>query len=326
MNNEILLEVNNLYKSFPIKTGIFQKPKELKAVDDVSFKLYKGETLGLIGESGCGKSTLGRTILHMIPPTSGEIKYKGELINEETIKKYAGSMQMVFQDSYSSLDPCMTIGDIIAEPLWESEEYTTDEQCYERVFELLETVGLKKEHARRFPNALSGGQRQRVGIARALTLKPELIVCDEPVSALDVSIKAQIINTFGEISKSQNIAYLFITHDILTARYISDRMAVMYLGRIVEIGNTEEMLNNPRHPYTKVLFSAIALPSPRLMKTKKRIEIKGEIPSPINAPSGCSFRTRCPYARDICAEKRPVLETIKDNHLCACWLKDEIYE
>lgn len=323
---DVLLEVKNLKQYFSITTG-FGKSTPLKAVDDVTFNIYRGETLGLVGESGCGKTTTGRTIMQLYKKTDGEIKFNGSVVEtKEEIKDFKTKTSMVFQDPYSSLDPRMTVGDIIGEPLDVNNLYKTKEERQKKIEELMTLVGLSSEHATRYAHEFSGGQRQRIGIARALATDPEFIICDEPVSALDVSIQAQIINTFEDLQKDLGLTYLFIAHDILIVKHISDRIAVMYLGKIVEIGDTDEIFNHPKHPYTKSLLSAVPIPDPNTMLEKKRIVLEGDIPSPLNAPSGCSFRTRCPYASEECANKVPTLESAGSKHEVSCLFWKDIDE
>jgi oligopeptide transport system ATP-binding protein len=288
-------------------------------VDDVSFCIKPGETLGLVGESGCGKTTVGRTILRLYKPTDGHIVYKGEPVTSETIHKYRQKMQMVFQDPYSSLNPRTTVSDIVGEPLDSHSLYSSKKERAERIAELLGLVGLNSDHARRYAHEFSGGQRQRIGIARALAVNPEFIVCDEPVSALDVSIQAQVINTFEDLQEKLGIAYLFIAHDLLVVKHISRRIAVMYLGRIVEIADADEVIAHPMHPYTQSLISAIPIPDPNTARARKRIPLEGDVPSPLNMPSGCAFRTRCRYASERCAQECPGLQEIGPGHRIACW-------
>ena len=295
------------------------KTTPLKAVDGVSFAIKPGETLGLVGESGCGKTTVGRTILHLYKPTSGEIIYNGTQITPKNIEMYRKDMQIVFQDPYSSLNPRMTVADIVGEPLDIHHLYANKKERAEKIAYLLGLVGLNSDHARRYAHEFSGGQRQRIGIARALAVNPKFIVCDEPVSALDVSIQAQVINTFEELQAKLGIAYLFIAHDLLVVQHISQRIAVMYLGRIVEIGEANDIIYEPRHPYTQSLISAIPIPDPDTAKEQQRIILEGDVPSPMKMPSGCPFRTRCRYATEKCAAERPPLKEIEPGHQIACW-------
>jgi oligopeptide transport system ATP-binding protein len=317
---EYLLEVVNLKQYFPVRVG-FLKTVDLKAVDDVSFYIKKGETLGLVGESGCGKTTVGRTVLRLYKPTAGKILFRGKEINDgESLKQFRRHAAMVFQDPYSSLNPRMTVGDIIGEPLDVHKLYRTKEERESRIAKLMDLVGLSSEHATRYVHEFSGGQRQRICIARALAMNPEFIVCDEPVSALDVSIQAQIINMFEDLQKKLGLSYLFIAHDLHIVEHISDRIAVMYLGKIVETAESGELMNNPLHPYTVSLLSAIPVADPKKARARKRIILSGDVPSPLNIPSGCPFRTRCPKARAICAEKMPELKEVKKGHFVACVL------
>ncbi len=316
--NKPLIQVKNLKEYFNINTGWF-KTVPLKAVDDVSFDIMKGETLGLVGESGCGKTTVGRTILRLYEPTSGEIFYDGKKIEDKkSIREFRKHATMVFQDPYSSLNPRMTVSDIIGEPLDIYKMYDSAEERRERILELMSYVGLNSEHASRYAHEFSGGQRQRIGIARSLALKPDFIVCDEPVSALDVSIQAQVINMFDELQEKLGLTYLFIAHDLLVVRHISDRIAVMYLGHIVELADANEIYNHPVHPYSKSLISAVPLPDPKAARANKRIVLSGDIPSPLNAPSGCPFRTRCSHACEACAGEMPPLKDVGGGHLVAC--------
>lgn len=317
---EYLVEVNDLQMHFPVKTGFF-KTTPLKAVDGVSFNIKPGETLGLVGESGCGKTTVGRTLLHLYEPTGGSFKFKGEEVTSKNIGPLRKEMQMVFQDPYSSLNPRMTVEDIIGEPLDVHHLYENKEDRHEQVLHLMELVGLNAEHATRYAHEFSGGQRQRIGIARALAVHPSFIVCDEPVSALDVSIQAQVINMFEELQEKLGVTYLFIAHDLLVVHHISDRIAVMYLGRIVEIADADELNANPIHPYTNSLLSAVCVPDPIKAKANKRIILEGDVPSPLNMPSGCPFRTRCRFATDQCARKAPSLTDRGNGHMVACWNK-----
>ena len=319
-----LIEVKGLKKYFDINVGMF-KTKPLKAVDDVSLSIKKGETLGLVGESGCGKTTVGRTILNLYKPTAGEIWYDGKLIKSKAdIKEFRKKATMVFQDPYSSLNPRMTVSDIIGEPLDVHGLYKNKKEREERILELMGHVGLNSEHASRYAHEFSGGQRQRIGIARSLAVNPDFIVCDEPVSALDVSIQAQVINMFGELQQQLGLTYLFIAHDLLVVRHISDRIGVMYLGRLVELADAGEIYDNPLHPYSQSLLSSVPVPDPKIARANKRIVLSGDIPSPLNAPSGCPFRTRCPYAKDICAESMPELKEISTKHFVACHRSLEI--
>ena len=316
--SEYILEVRDLKQHFPVRTGWFGTTP-LKAVDGVSFGIRPGETLGLVGESGCGKTTVGRSILHLYKPTSGEILYEGTKITPKNIEKYRREMQVVFQDPYSSLNPRMTVSDIVGEPLDIHHLYANRKEREEKIAHLLNLVGLNSDHARRYAHEFSGGQRQRIGIARALAVEPKFIVCDEPVSALDVSIQAQVINTFEELQEKLGIAYLFIAHDLLVVQHISRRIAVMYLGRIVEIADSDEVIAHPMHPYTQSLISAIPIPDPETARHKHRIPLEGDVPSPLHMPSGCPFRTRCRYATERCAQECPSLAEVAPGHRIACW-------
>ena len=316
-SGEILLEVKNLKKYYPVRTG-FIKKTELKAVDDVSFFIRKGETLGIVGESGCGKTTLGRTVLRLEEPTSGDIIYEGESIIGKNMKEYRKKMQIVFQDPYASLDPRKTVSDIIGEAMDIQKLCKTKEERRDKVLELMKLVGLNAEFYNRFPHEFSGGQRQRIGIARALAVNPGFIICDEPVSALDVSIQAQIINMLEELQDTRKLTYLFIAHDLAIVKHISTRIGVMYLGHMVELAESAELYRNPIHPYTEMLLSAIPIADPDLSAARKRIKLEGEVPSPLNPPSGCPFRTRCPKARKACAESMPALREITPGHFAAC--------
>jgi oligopeptide transport system ATP-binding protein len=316
-SGEILLEVKNLKKYYPVRTG-FIKKTELKAVDDVSFFIRKGETLGIVGESGCGKTTLGRTVLRLEEPTSGDIIYEGESIIGKNMKEYRKKMQIVFQDPYASLDPRKTVSDIIGEAMDIQKLCKTKEERRDKVLELMKLVGLNAEFYNRFPHEFSGGQRQRIGIARALAVNPGFIICDEPVSALDVSIQAQIINMLEELQETRKLTYLFIAHDLAIVKHISTRIGVMYLGHMVELAESAELYRNPIHPYTEMLLSAIPIADPDLSAARKRIKLEGEVPSPLNPPSGCPFRTRCPKAGKACAESMPALREITPGHFAAC--------
>ena len=316
--NDNLVEVSHLKEYFQISTGMFSS-KPLKAVDDVSFNIRRGETLGLVGESGCGKTTVGRTLLHLYKPTDGEVRYEGKPIRTKAdINDFRRKATMVFQDPYSSLNPRMTVSDIIGEPLDIHKMYQNKAEREQRILELMDRVGLNSEHASRYAHEFSGGQRQRIGIARALALNPKFIVCDEPVSALDVSIQAQVINMFDELQDEMGLTYLFIAHDILVVRHISDRIAVMYLGKMVELADAKEIYEHPVHPYTKSLMSAVPQPDPKVARSNKRIVLSGDIPSPLNAPSGCPFRTRCPQATAACAEAMPEFKEVAPGHFAAC--------
>ena len=316
--SEYLVEVKDLKQYFPIKVG-FTKTIPLKAVDGVSFSIKPGETLGLVGESGCGKTTVGRSLLRLYTPTGGEVLYNGEKVDGSSIKHMRKEMQMVFQDPYSSLNPRMTVEDIIGEPLDVHKLYSNKAERREKIINLMELVGLNAEHATRYAHEFSGGQRQRIGIARALATNPKFIVCDEAVSALDVSIQAQVINMFEELQEKLGVAYLFIAHDLLVVHHISDRIAVMYLGRIVEIADSNELNDNPLHPYTQSLLSAVPYPDPKMAQERQRIVLEGDVPSPLHMPSGCAFRTRCRYATEKCAQECPALTDRGDGHMVACW-------
>ena len=320
-----LLEVEHLKQYFPVKEGFRKVP--LKAVDDISFAIKPGETLGLVGESGCGKTTVGRTLLRLYQPTAGRIVFDGEVLFDSEKKidvdmhPYRKQMQMVFQDPYSSLDPRMTVEVIIGEPLDVHKLYSSKGERRDKILSLMETVGLNAEHAMRYAHEFSGGQRQRIGIARALAVDPKFIVCDEPVSALDVSIQAQVVNMFEEIQEKLGVAYLFIAHDLLVVHHISDRIAVMYLGHIMEIADADDLNNSPVHPYTLSLLSAVPIPDPETARNSKRIILEGDVPSPLKMPSGCPFRTRCKYATEQCAREMPPLTDRGDRHFVACWNK-----
>lgn len=317
-NKEVLLEVRNLKKYFNVGKG-----KTLKAVDDVTFTINKGETLGLVGESGCGKTTCGRTVMGLYEATGGDVYLDGvdiaKLSNKEK-REYSKKVQMIFQDPYASLDPRMTVGDIIAEGMDIHNMYKGDKRT-QKIYELLETVGLNKEHISRFPHEFSGGQRQRIGIARALAVKPKFIVCDEPISALDVSIQAQVINLLIKLQREYDLTYLFIAHDLSMVRHISDKLGVMYLGKLMEVGESNEIYNNPAHPYTQALMSSIPAMNEGELENKNRILLEGEISSPINPKPGCRFASRCKFAKDICFKETPVLREIGEDHFIACHVK-----
>ncbi|MEQ6390889.1 dipeptide ABC transporter ATP-binding protein [Bacillaceae bacterium S4-13-58] len=317
---EPLLKVTHLKQYFPIKGGILSRPvNHVKAVDDISFDIYEGETLSIVGESGCGKSTTGRAILRLDDPTSGEVLYKDKnlvTLNKSQMRKVRKDIQVIFQDPYASLNPRQTVGRIIEEAI-EIMQDIPKKQRLARVAELLEQVGLRAEYINRFPHEFSGGQRQRIGIARALAANPKIIICDEAVSALDVSVQAQVLNLLKKLQREYQLTYLFISHDLGVVRHISDRVMVMYLGKIVEIGDKEHIFNHPQHPYTKALLSAI--PEPDRKKKKERIILSGDVPSPINPPTGCRFHTRCPLATDLCKKEEPMLEADANGNKVACF-------
>lgn len=320
-DNKILVEVRNLKKYFPVTGGLFfNKTKEVKAVDGVSFDIYQKETLGLVGETGCGKTTVGRTMLHLYEPTAGDILFDGVDLNslgERELRHTRRKMQMIFQDPYASLNPRMTVGSIVGAPLdVHTKQNRKTKQA--RVQELLDIVGLNPDFVNRYPHEFSGGQRQRIGIARALALNPEFVVCDEPISSLDVSIQAQVVNLLEELQKRLGLTYLFIAHDLSMVRHISDRMAVMYLGKIVELADRDEIFLNSLHPYTQALMSAVPVPDPDLAEKKDRIILDGDIPNPSNPPVGCNFNTRCPVAKEICFTDEPEYREEKENHWVAC--------
>ena len=322
-NNMPLLKVEHLHKEFPTGSGFmggkFSK-KVVSAVNDLSFEIRAGETFGLVGESGCGKSTTGRAIMHLDPPTSGKVYFEGRDIskmNKKELKAMRREMQFIFQDPYASLNPRMTIGEIISEPMV-IHGIGTPEERIERVRELLDVVGLNPEHINRYPHEFSGGQRQRVGIARSFILRPKLIICDEPVSALDVSIQAQVLNLLKDLQKQYGTAYLFIAHDLSVVHHISDRVAVMYLGKMVELSDWKSLYAEPNHPYTQALLSAVPIPDPDVQQNRKRIILAGDPPSPIDPPSGCRFHTRCPIAQAKCSEEAPEFREIGEGHFCAC--------
>lgn len=323
VREEYILEVNNLVKHFPLGGGLFSKKQQIvQAVNGISFKVKRGETLGIVGESGCGKSTAGRSIIRLYEPTAGQIIFEGKDVTHakgKDLMELRRNMQMIFQDPYASLNPRMTVGDIVAEAL-DIHRLARGKERTNRIYELLRIVGLNPEHANRFPHEFSGGQRQRIGIARALAVNPSLIICDEPISALDVSIQAQVVNMLEELQKNLGLTYLFIAHDLSMVKYISHRIAVMYLGRIVELTSSSDLYLNPIHPYTQGLLSAIPIPDPIVEGKRQRIVPKGNVPSPIDPPSGCYFRTRCPHAMAVCAEEAPILKDMGNEHLVACHL------
>jgi oligopeptide transport system ATP-binding protein len=324
-DKKVLLRVDNLKKHFPIMRGIFRRQVgAIKAVDGVSFDVYEGETLGLVGESGCGKSTTGRVILQLYPATSGKVFFKDAEITgmeREDMRQIRPKMQMIFQDPHASLNPRMTVGSIISEPIM---EHTTirGKERKTLVEQLLEMVGLDPSFTNRYPHEFSGGQRQRIGIARALALNPDFIVCDEPIAALDVSIQAQVVNLLERLQDDLNLTYLFISHDLSMIRHISDRVAVMYLGKIMELANRDEMYHNPLHPYTQALLSAVPIPDPVLEEKRQRIILKGDVPSPANPPQGCPFNTRCPVAVEQCFHDIPQWRELRPNHWAACHLAE----
>ena len=318
-SSNTLLEVKNLSKYFIADKKFFSTNHVyIKAVDDVSFSIKRGETLGLVGESGCGKTTVGRTILRLYEPTRGNIIFNGKDITKVNMMNYRRKMQIIFQDPYASLNPRMTVEDIVGEPIDIHELASNKKDRHEMIVELLRKVGLNSEHASRYPHEFSGGQRQRIGIARALAVQPEFIVCDEPISALDVSIQAQVINMLEDLQNELGLTYLFIAHDLAVVRHISNRIGVMYLGKMMELTASSGLYKNPLHPYTQALLSAIPIADPNTSRQKKRIILQGDVPSPINPPSGCRFRTRCPLAKPVCAEKEPEFKEVASGHYCAC--------
>lgn len=324
LENDVILEVKDLCKYFPAKSGLFGKKSYVKAVDKVSFTLKRGETLGLVGESGCGKTTTGRTVLKLYEPTSGKIIFKGQDItnySEKQMVPLRKNLQMIFQDPYASLDPRMTVGDIIGEAIDVHKLFVGEERT-KRIQSLLSRVGLMPDHINRYPHEFSGGQRQRIGIARALAVEPDLIVCDEPISALDVSIQAQVINMLEELQEELGLTYLFIAHDLSMVKHISTKIGVMYLGQMVELGGSNEVYTESLHPYTKALLSAVPIPDPDEAKNNKRIILQGDIPSPIDPPPGCRFKGRCSCAKPICGEVDPELKEVKPGHFVACHLYD----
>ena len=324
----VLLEIENLRKYFPVKNGLFHK-KYVQAVESVSFSIFRGETLGLVGESGCGKTTLGRSIIRLYEPTSGRIVYDGTPIYDSEQKiavdmlPYRRKMQIIFQDPSASLDPRMTVGEIVGEALDIHKLYQGKQERRDRINTLLDEVGLNTEHANRFPHEFSGGQQQRVGIARALAVEPEFIVCDEPISALDVSIQSQVVNMLEDLQQEMHLTYLFIAHDISVVRHISNRIAVMYLGQMVELADSFEVCSHPIHPYTQTLLSAVPLPDPVKSRSRQRILLEGDIPSPLDPPSGCRFHTRCPYATERCKQEQPQLKEHGPGHFAACHLLED---
>lgn len=321
--SEKLVQIEHLRQYFPVG-GFGKNKKYVQAVDDVSFFINKGETLGLVGESGCGKTTTGRSLLRLYEPTGGRFVFDDEVVFDvekniwANMLPYRKRMQIVFQDPYASLDPRMTVGDIVGEAIDTHKLAANKKERYDIIIEMLRRVGLNSEHANRYPHEFSGGQRQRVGIARALAVNPEFIVCDEPISALDVSIQAQVINMFEELQQDMGLTYLFIAHDLSVVKHISNRIGVMYLGRMVELANSYELTFNPMHPYTKSLISAIPIADPKIARESKRIILEGDVPSPLNPPSGCRFRTRCPYADERCAMETPEWKEVSSGHYCAC--------
>ncbi|MCI2057733.1 MAG: ABC transporter ATP-binding protein [Oscillibacter sp.] len=324
MENEKLVEVQHLQQYFPVAGSKLFEKKVVKAVDDVSFFINRGETLGLVGESGCGKTTTGRTLLRLYEPTAGKIFYSGKDITHVNMLPYRRKMQIVFQDPYASLDPRMTVGDIVGEAIDIHHLAKNAQERRDRIIELLSLVGLNSEHANRYPHEFSGGQRQRVGIARALAVNPEFIVCDEPISALDVSIQAQVVNMFEDLQERMGLTYLFIAHNLSVVKHISNRIGVMYLGKLVELADSYELTFHSVHPYTRSLISAIPIADPEVNRATHRIVLEGDVPSPVNPPSGCRFRTRCPYADECCAQSEPEWKEVSPGHFAACHHLDRV--
>lgn len=326
---EVILEVKELKKYFHLKKGFFGGDRQdVKAVDNVSFQIKKGETFGLVGESGCGKSTTGRTLIRLYDVTGGEVIFKGRNISnlkEKELGSFRKEMQMIFQDPYASLNTRMTVGDIIGEPL-DIHGLAKGDERQAKIYELLERVGLSKDHAGRYPHEFSGGQRQRIGIARALAVKPEFIICDEPISALDVSIQAQVINMLEDLQKEFGLTYLFIAHDLSMVKHISDRIGVMYLGKMVELASSDELHDTPMHPYTQALLTSIPIPDPDINASIEREILEGDVPSPLNPPSGCRFRTRCKYVKDLCSKEEPAFRELREGHSVACHFAEDIYK
>lgn len=324
MEEKKLVEVQHLKQYFPVAGGELFEKRVVKAVDDVSFYINRGETLGLVGESGCGKTTTGRTLLRLYEPTEGKIFYEGKDITHVNMLPYRRKMQIVFQDPYASLDPRMTVGDIVGEAIDIHHLAANAKERRDRIVELLSLVGLNTEHANRYPHEFSGGQRQRVGIARALAVNPEFIVCDEPISALDVSIQAQVVNMFEDLQERIGLAYLFIAHNLSVVKHISNRIGVMYLGKLVELADSYDLTFHSVHPYTRSLISAIPVADPEIARNSKRIVLEGDVPSPVNPPSGCHFRTRCPYADECCAVEEPEWKEVAPGHFAACHHLDRV--